>query len=65
MRKKGFLYDTGDWSEIFADETDGVIFMGWGGAAPGFYTFFAVVVCVVVLCKGNKSEHEKHDQVGK
>ena len=38
---------------------------GWGGAAPGFYTFFAVVVCVVVLCKGNKSEHEKHDQVGK
>ena len=39
--------------------------MGWGGAAPGFYTFFAVVFCVVVLWKGNKSEHEKHDQLAK
>ena len=61
----GFLYDTGDWSGIFADGTDGVIFMGWSGAAPRFYTFLVVVFCVVVLWKGNQSEHEKHDQLGK
>ena len=39
--------------------------MGWGGAAPSFYTFFAVVVFVVLLWKENKSEHEKHDQLAK
>ena len=48
-KKIGFLYDTGHFSGIFADRKDGVIFMGWGGAAPGFYTFLVVVVCVVVL----------------
>ena len=61
----GFPYDTGDWSAIFAEGASGVMFMGWGGAVPGFYTFVAAVICLVVLWKGNKTEHEKYEQVGK
>jgi hypothetical protein len=61
----GFPYSTSDWSVIFADDASGVMFMGWGGAAPGLYTFFAAVICVAVLWQGNKTEHEKYNLVEK
>lgn len=61
----GFPYDTGDWSSIFSAEGSGVMFMGWGGSAPGFYTLIAIIICIAVLWMGNSSEHEQYDKVEK
>ena len=61
----GFPYDTGDWSPIFADGASGVMFMGWGGAAPGLYTSIAVVICIAVLWIGNSSEQKQYDKAEK
>jgi len=56
----GFPYESASW-----DVVDGAMFVGAGGAAPGLYTFIAAVVCVVVLWKGNKSEHDCYAKVEK
>ena len=50
----GFPYDEASWSVV-----DGAMFMGWGSAAPGFYTFAAMVICVAVLVYGQRSEAKK------
>ena len=61
----GFPYDTGDWSGIFAEGASGVMFTGWGGSAPGWYTLFAVIICIVVLVMGNSSEAQKYKDAEK
>ena len=58
----GFPYDTGDWSGIFAEGASGVMFTGWGGSAPGWYTLIAVIICIVVLVMGNSSESKKYSE---
>lgn len=50
----GFPYEMADWAVV-----DGAMFMGWGSAAPAFYTLIAAVVCVAVLIFGQRSEAEK------
>ncbi len=50
----GFPYDEASWSVV-----DGAMFMGWGGASPGFYTFIAAAICVAVLVIGQGSEAKK------
>jgi hypothetical protein len=50
----GFPYDEASWSVV-----DGAMFMGWGSAAPGFYTFIAAVLCAAVLVLGHASEKKK------
>lgn len=50
----GFPYDEASWSVV-----DGAMFMGWGSAAPGFYTLIAAVICVGVLVYGHKTEAKK------
>lgn len=50
----GFPYDEASWSVV-----DGAMFMGWGSAAPGLYTFIACVICVAVLVYGQRSETNK------
>ena len=44
---------------------DGAMDTGSGGVAPGVYTFVAGVICVVVLWKGDKSEHVCYAKVAK
>ena len=61
----GFPYDTGDWSGIFAEGASGVMFTGWGGSAPGWYTLIAVIICIVVLVMGNGSEAQKYKNAEK
>ena len=61
----GFPYDTADWSEIFTEAASGVMFMGWGGSAPGIYTLIAAIICVVVLWMGNSSEKAKYEDAEK
>ena len=50
----GFPYEEANWAVV-----DGVMFMGWGGSAPGFYTLIAAVICVGVLVVGHRSEAKK------
>jgi hypothetical protein len=50
----GFPYDEASWSVV-----DGAMFMGWGSAAPGFYTLIAAVICAAVLVHGQRSEAKK------
>lgn len=50
----GFPYDEASWSVV-----DGAMFVGWGSAAPGLYTFIACVICVAVLVYGQRSEANK------
>ena len=56
----GFPFESATW-----DVVDGAMYMGAGSVAPGFYTFVAAVICVVVLWKGNKEEHERYAAVEK
>jgi hypothetical protein len=49
-----FPYDEVSWSAV-----DGAMFMGWGGALPGFTTVIAMIICVAVLVVGQKSEMAK------
>jgi len=60
----GFPYETSDWSAIFAEgeNVSGVMFMGWGGSAPGWYTLIAIVICALVLVIGNISEQKQYDK---
>jgi hypothetical protein len=53
----GFPYEGSDWAAV-----DGAMFMGWGTAMPGIYTFVAAAICVYVLWAGNRSEHQKFDK---
>jgi hypothetical protein len=50
----GFPYEEASWSVV-----DGPMFMGWGSALPGFYTFVAAVICTLVLVYGHMSEAKK------
>lgn len=50
----GFPYAEADWAVV-----DGAMFMGWGSAMPGFYTFVAAVICVGVLVYGQMAEMKK------
>lgn len=50
----GFPYDEASWSVV-----DGAVFMGWGSAAPGFYTLIAAVICAAALVYGQRSEAQK------
>ena len=50
----GFPYEEANWAVV-----DGAMYMGHGGALPGFYTFVAAVICVAVLVVGHKSEATK------
>jgi hypothetical protein len=50
----GFPYNEASWSVV-----DGAMFMGWGSAAPGFYTLIAAVICTAALVYGHKSEAKK------
>ena len=52
----GFPYDSASW-----DVVDGAMFMGWGSSMPGIYTVISMVLCVVVLWAGNRSEKKKYD----
>ena len=61
----GFPYDTGDWSGIFAEGASGVMFTGWGGSAPGWYTLILIINCSVVLVMANSSESKKYNEVEK
>jgi len=54
----GFPYDSATW-----DVVDGAMFMGWGTAMPGVYTFIAAAICVYVLWAGNRHEHKCYDNV--
>ena len=56
----GFPFESATW-----DVVDGAMYMGAGSGAPGFYTFVAAVICIVVLWKGNKDEHERYAAVEK
>ena len=56
----GFPYESASW-----DVVDGAMFVGAGSFAPGFYTFVAAVICIVVLWKGNQSEHDRYAKVAK
>ena len=56
----GFPYESASW-----DNVDGAMFVGAGSFAPGFYTFVAAVICIVVLWKGNQSEHDRYAKVQK
>ena len=47
------------YSEASWDVVDGAMFMGWGTALPGITTFIAMVICVVVLVIGQRSEAAK------
>ena len=56
----GFPFESATW-----DVVDGAMYMGAGGWAPGFYTFVAAVICVVVLWKGNEAEQQSYVDVEK
>ena len=53
----GFPFDQATW-----DVVTGAMFMGWGGALPGFYTFVGVVACIAILWMGNTSEKVKYEK---
>ncbi len=49
-----FPYEQATW-----DVVDGAMFQLWGTSMPGFFTFAAMVICVLVLVVGQRSETEK------
>lgn len=51
----GFPFDEATWSVV-----EGAMFMGWGGALPGFYTLVGVIACIAILWLGNKSEKDRY-----
>ena len=51
----GFPYDQGTWEGV-----SGAIFMGFGTATPGLFTLIAIVVAVVLLAVGQKTEAAKY-----
>ena len=51
----GFPYDTPTW-----DGVSGAIFMGAGGSAPGVYTLIAIVIAILLLVFGQKTEAGKY-----
>ena len=51
-----FPYDQATW-----DALKDVMFMGWGGPLPGFYTFAGIVACVIILWIGNRSEKARYN----
>lgn len=55
-----FPYPEATW-----DVVDGAMFVGWGGSLPGTATVIAMVICVVVLVIGQRSETAKAKQFDK
>ena len=53
----GYPYDEATW-----DAATGAMYMGAGGSAPMIYTLISMVVCVVLLWMGNRSEHQLYDK---
>ena len=51
----GFPFDTPTW-----DGVSGAIFMGAGGSAPGVYTLIAIIVAILLLAFGQKTEAGKY-----
>ncbi len=51
----GFPYDTGSWEGV-----SGAIYMGYGTALPGIFSAIAIVVCIVLLAMGQKTESSKY-----
>ncbi len=50
----GFPFGEASWTGV-----DGAVFMGFGTAMPGFYTFIAGVICAGALVYGQISEVRK------
>ena len=51
----GYPFDQATWNVV-----EGAMFAGAGTIAPGLYTAIGVVICVVVLWMGNKSEKQRY-----
>ena len=51
----GFPFEKGTWEGV-----SGAIFMGFGTATPGIFTLIAIVVSVVLLAVGQKTEAAKY-----
>lgn len=51
----GFPYEPNSW-----DGVSGAIFMGFGSSMPGMFTVIAIVVAVVLLALGQKTEAGKY-----
>ena len=51
----GFPFSEATWNVV-----DGAMFMGWGGSAPGIYTFVSAVALVVILYLGNRQEQSHY-----
>jgi hypothetical protein len=49
-----FPYSEASWSVV-----DGAMFIGWGGSLPGLTTAIAMIICIVVLVIGQRSETAK------
>ena len=49
-----FPYEEASWSVV-----DGSMYILANTSAPGWFTFIATVICVVVLVIGQRSETEK------
>lgn len=56
----GFPYEEASWNAA-----DGAMFMGWGTAMPGFYTFIAMAICAGVLIFGHMSEKKRSSKFEK
>ncbi|MFT4783755.1 MAG: hypothetical protein ACI9IV_001497 [Paracoccaceae bacterium] len=51
----GFPYEPASWEGV-----SGPIFMGFGGALPGFYTVVAIGLCILALVIGQRAEAAKY-----
>ena len=51
-------FPANSWDELL---TDIGMYIGADGGA-GWYSFIAIVMCIVILAMGNQSEHEKYDK---
>ena len=54
----GFPYDQATW-----DVVDGAMYMGAGGSLPAIFTWLSIAVCIVLLWKGNKAEHDLYEKM--
>jgi hypothetical protein len=53
----GFPFDNPSWTDV-----SGAIFPGAGSAMPGVYAAIAIVLCLVALAIGQKSEAAKYSK---
>lgn len=52
----GFPFETATW-----DGVSGAIFMGYGGALPGIFSVISIVLCIVILAKGQIAEAKSYE----